>query len=94
MKLQFSPNQQDQLDAIHAIADIFEGQGLKSADFEFSVHTAGSAFSEDGFGNRLGIDEEQIFKNARAVQRRNGIEDDASSLRGMNFSVEMETGTG
>ena len=94
MKLQFNPNQSYQLDAIRSVTDIFEGQELKSADFEFSVHTAGSFFSEMGFGNRLTIDEEQILKNVKTIQLRNGIKNGAFSLCGMNFSVEMETGTG
>ena len=94
MKLHFDPNQPYQLDAIRAVTDIFEGQELKSADFEFSVNSAGSLFTEMGFGNRLSIDEEQILKNVTAIQQRNGIKNEASSLYGMNFSIEMETGTG
>ena len=94
MKLHFDPHQTYQLDAIRAVTDVFEGQELKSADFEFSVRTAGCIFSEMGFGNRLTINEEQILQNVRTVQLRNGIKNEALSLYGMNFSVEMETGTG
>ena len=94
MKLHFDPNQPYQIDAVRAITGIFEGQELKDVDFEFSVHTAGSIFSEEGFGNKLTIDEEQVLKNVRAIQQRNGIETEESGLCGMNFSVEMETGTG
>ena len=94
MKLQFDPHQPYQLDAIRSITDIFEGQDLKSADFEFSMHNAGSFMSDEGFGNKLTIDDEQILKNVTAIQQRNGIENRALSLQGMNFSVEMETGTG
>ena len=92
MKLHFDPNQPYQLDAIRAVTDIFVGQELRSG--AFSLHTAGEMFSETGFGNRLFVDEEQILKNVLAIQRRNGIESAASGLHGMNFSVEMETGTG
>ncbi|MDR2145621.1 MAG: DEAD/DEAH box helicase family protein [Tannerella sp.] len=94
MKFHFNPHQPYQLDAIRSITDIFEGQDLKSADFEFSVQTAGTVFSEEGFGNRLTIDEEQILKNVKTIQQRNGIKNESFSLQGMNFSVEMETGTG
>ncbi len=94
MKLHFDSNQPYQLDAIRSVTDIFEGQDLKSNDFEFSLHTAGSMFSEEGFGNNLTISEEQILNNVQVIQQRNGIKNEALSLHGMNFSVEMETGTG
>jgi type III restriction enzyme len=94
MKLHFDPNQPYQLDAIRAVTDVFEGQELSNNDFEFSLSAAGSMLSEDGFGNKLNIDEERILKNVKAVQEKNGIEGAGSELLGMNFSVEMETGTG
>jgi type III restriction enzyme len=94
MNLRFDPNQPYQLDAIRAVADVFEGQGLRGGEFEFSLGAAGAMFSEDGFGNRLCIDEGQIAENVRKIQARNGIENDGLGLHGMNFSVEMETGTG
>jgi len=50
MKLHFDPHQSYQLDAIRSVTDIFEGQSLKGNDFEFSVHTGGCLFSENGFG--------------------------------------------
>jgi len=51
-------------------------------------------FSENGFGNKLSISEAQILKNVLDIQKRNGIENKTLSLQGMNFSIEMETGTG
>ena len=89
MKLHFDSNQQYQLDAIRAVTDIFEGQDL----FENSSNTEG-ILMKMSFENELTIDEEQILKNVKAIQQRNGIENTASDLLGMNFSVEMETGTG
>jgi type III restriction enzyme len=94
MKLHFSPNQPYQLDAIRAITDVFEGQKLSNSDFEFSLNATGAMLSENGFGNKLSISETQILKNVMAIQKRNGIENKALNLQGMNFSVEMETGTG
>jgi restriction endonuclease len=35
MKLHFDPNQSYQLDAIRAITDVFEGQGLQGGGFGF-----------------------------------------------------------
>jgi len=94
MKLHFSPNQPYQLDAIRSITDIFEGQKLSNNDFEFSLSATGAMFSENGFGNKLSISEAQILKNVLDIQKQNGIENKTLSLQGMNFSIEMETGTG
>lgn len=94
MKLHFDSNQEYQLDAIKAITDIFEGQPLSGGDFEFSVSSAGALLSENGLGNRLTLSEEQILENVKFIQQRNEIEEKVSELQGMNFSVEMETGTG
>lgn len=46
-----------------------------------------------GFGNRLALGEGAILKNLRGVQARNGIER-SGELDGMDFTTEMETGTG
>lgn len=94
MKLQFDSNQQYQWDAIKSITDIFEGQPLCSGDFEFIQSAPGTLLTENGFGNKLTISEEHILQNVRTIQQRNGIKEPVSELQGMNFSVEMETGTG
>ena len=94
MKLQFDPNQDYQKQAIDAVVDIFEGQPLNSSDLEFSLTEGSLQFSENGVGNRVSLTEEQVLKNVQEVQKRNGIEPVSNKLDGMNFSVEMETGTG
>ncbi|MEW6087505.1 MAG: DEAD/DEAH box helicase family protein [bacterium] len=93
MKLHFDPNQQYQHDAINSIVNIFEGQPLNQGDFGFSFQNESLFLNEDGIGNRLSISEEQIFKNLRDIQRLNEIAI-TEKLDGLNFSVEMETGTG
>ncbi|MFH1288040.1 MAG: DEAD/DEAH box helicase family protein [bacterium] len=93
MKLHFDPNQQYQLDAINSIVNIFEGQPLTQSDFGFSFQPESCLLNEVGVGNRLSISEEQILKNIQAVQKTNGIAE-SEKLDGLNFSVEMETGTG
>jgi type III restriction enzyme len=103
MKLHFDSNQEYQIDAIRAVTDIFEGQPLSGGDFEFSLTQTGVLLSENGVGNRLTLTEEQIWKNVKSIQQRNEIDNPLNPplLRGnfkipngMNFSVEMETGTG
>ncbi|MFP4461844.1 MAG: DEAD/DEAH box helicase family protein, partial [Thermotogota bacterium] len=93
MKLQFDPNQDYQKQAINAIVDIFEGQPLSSNELDFTLTHGSLSLSENGVGNNVVLTDEQILKNVQEVQQRNGIES-ISELDGMNFSIEMETGTG
>jgi type III restriction enzyme len=94
MKLQFDGNQSYQWDAVKSITDIFEGQPLSSGDFEFTQSSAGALLTENGFGNNLTLSAEQILLNVKNIQQRNEIQNAVEELQGMNFSVEMETGTG
>jgi len=94
MKLQFDSNQEYQSEAIKSITDIFEGQHLSSSDFEFTITETGTLLSENGFGNKLNLSEDQIWENVKAIQQHNAIRNSNPEFQGMNFSVEMETGTG
>ena len=46
-----------------------------------------------GIGNRLRLLDEDIHKNIKEIQLRNGLAH-SESLDSMDFTVEMETGTG
>lgn len=97
MKIQFESNQQFQLDAIQAVLDVFDGQPLAQGEYEIRFDTAGGEIvSHLGVGNRLTLDATMILANVQTVQKHNDIKQVADSLdtNGMNFSVEMETGTG
>ena len=94
MKLHFDSNQQYQLEAIKSITDIFEGQPMNGGDFEFSASSNGNLLTENGLGNMLTLSDAQILQNVKTIQVRNEIKDTKRVLMGMNFSVEMETGTG
>ncbi|MGD1073359.1 MAG: DEAD/DEAH box helicase family protein [Bryobacteraceae bacterium] len=94
MKIQFSGNQPYQLDAIQAAVDLFEGQPLAGGPFEFRYESlTGLGFTEFGCGNQIVLSPETIQSNLRAVQERNQIKP-SDKLASMDFSVEMETGTG
>ncbi len=91
MKLHFDPHQSFQLDAINAVTGIFEGQPLNQGSFDTLFGDA--LFQDAGVGNRLVLDEDQILENVQTVQKANDLTV-SDVLYGMNFSVEMETGTG
>jgi type III restriction enzyme len=55
--------------------------------------------TEMGFGNQLKLSPTEILANIKTIQERNEIEvitseKDTFLEQGLNFSVEMETGTG
>ena len=94
MKLKFDANQPFQLDAISAVLDVFEGQGKNGY-----AHIASSHDLLGVYPNQLTLDSATIQQNIRNVQKRNGISGETvpdlpAGKAGMDFSVEMETGTG
>ncbi len=102
MKLKFDSSQEYQLAAIHSIVDLFDGQPLHKGDFSIEISTDGSSQasifqSELGIGNQLILNHEAILKNLHKIQLKNdldGLPENEFHKNGMNFSVEMETGTG
>ena len=95
MKLKFDPSLQYQQDAINAVVKMFDGQPfVQTGAMAFQSLQIGGLFqTELGMGNRLTLHDDEILKNLHAVQEANGIEK-IDALQGMDFSVEMETGTG
>ena len=99
MKLHFEPDLDFQLQAIEAVCDLFRGQEVCRTEFTVtpvsSAAQAQLAFAENdlGVGNRLTLLDEEIFKNLKDIQLRNGVPPSASLASG-DFTVEMETGTG
>ena len=80
MKLQFDPNQTFQLDAVTAIADLFDGQPRDAPDFavinmgSMDALFAGHDTTAIGVGNRLVLSEDKLRENLRLIQTRNDIE--------------------
>lgn len=80
MKLQFEANQQFQLEAIGAVADLFEGQPQGPPEYAvINLGPDGGLFegqesAELGVGNRLILAPEQLQENVRTIQARNGID--------------------
>ena len=97
MKLQFEPDLDYQQDAIAAVCDLFQGQEACRTEFTISPTVAsqlpGLEEGELGIGNRLQLDEDAILENLQKVQLCNGLAQ-TQELESLNFTVEMETGTG
>ena len=94
MKLQFDSKQIHQQKAVDSIVNLFEGQGASSLETDIAL-TGGNRLirNELAIANNLELSEEQILENLRKIQFGNNIEL-STHLMDMNFSVEMETGTG
>lgn len=62
---------------------------------DVSGQEALDVFLEIGaYGNNLVLDEDTIFENLKRVQDRNGLEINDGLVDGLQFDIEMETGTG
>src|ERR1035437_8315141 len=103
MKLKFDSTLQFQTDAINSIVDLFEGQPLHKGDFtvERSSYVStgqGSIFqTELGIANNLVLPLKTIYDNLSVIQDKNALDltpKNEFERNGLNFSIEMETGTG
>lgn len=101
MILKFESDLEYQSDAVSSICDIFEGEEIFQSNFSVAPtqDDAGRLFQSStiGIGNSLKMIEEDMLANIQRIQLRNGLaQSTAASFKkeGMNFSVEMETGTG
>ena len=96
LKFQFESDLEYQKKAIKSIVDIFEGQEIARSNFSV-VSVKGDALgitqNELGIGNHLGLLDDEILENVRKIQLKNGLPL-SKELSSMDFSVEMETGTG
>ncbi len=85
LQLKFDHSKKFQLDAIESTVKLFEGQQKFDASFV--------DFIDGVVPNKLTISETQILENLKDIQKQNQIPI-SEELDGMNFSIEMETGTG
>lgn len=107
MKFKFESNQKYQIDAINSVVGLFDGQPFDSGRLADEIrNNLGSEFNEKGqgafdlkaetgaVGNNLILGEETILENLRHVQSRNGLPVSSKLVDGLQFDIEMETGTG
>jgi type III restriction enzyme len=104
VKFTFEADLDYQRDAIDAVTGLFKGQESLTSYFTVQAHAAlsdglfdssGDQFgiSTQGYGNRLRLAPEAILENLHTAQGRIGLSPEPK-LHSMNFTVEMETGTG
>lgn len=97
MKFSFDAHLDFQRQAIDAVTGLFKGQEVMASQFTVHAHPAVHAglegFSDLGYGNMLRLDPETILANLHEVQNRTGLAPELA-LESMNFTIEMETGTG
>lgn len=101
VQIQFDSEQPHQIEAIQAVTDLLVGQPLATSTFEMASNSGiqGSLLNEYGMANNLVLTPEQLVENIHAVQVRNGLKPtvtpgDPESLGTLDFTSEMETGTG
>lgn len=100
MKLQFNSELDYQNEAIESITNIFKGQRQCKSNFTVvsdidESGTEGKLLTDIGVGNKLEIDEEDILKNVREIQLKNGLPPSSTMRKNdYHFDIEMETGTG
>ncbi|WP_027625586.1 type III restriction-modification system endonuclease [Clostridium lundense] len=102
MKLKFNSDLDYQKESISSIVNIFNGQTPAQSNFTVSAltdkaGTEGKLITDLGIGNKLELDEEDILKNVREIQLKNGLIPSTLADLGKNdykFTIEMETGTG
>jgi len=96
-ELKFESNLEYQREAIASITDIFKGQSVANGLFTVKKTAQEEFLNEDvsGVSNVLKLVPEEVEENVRAIQLRNGLpQSTAAEVKDMNFSVQMETGTG
>ncbi|MDB8460431.1 DEAD/DEAH box helicase family protein, partial [Turicibacter sanguinis] len=94
MKLHFDSSLDYQNKAIDSVVKLFKGQRVKQANFSVLYpEFIGREQIKTGFGNKLDLDQQQILKNLKQIQLENKLPQ-SEKLNGMNFTIEMETGTG
>lgn len=94
MKLKFQSDLAYQHQAISSVVGLFEGQPINPSNFTVSYsEESGLLQSELGVGNNVTLTKDEILKNVQKVQMKNGLPR-TDALEGINFTVEMETGTG
>lgn len=100
MMFHFESELDYQKTAIEAVCDLFRGQEICRTEFTVTRDSIDRrqmrtdlSQTDLGIGNRLTLLDDELLKNLRDIQLRNGLRP-ADELESGDFTVEMETGTG
>jgi type III restriction enzyme len=97
MQFIFEPDLSHQTAAIEAACDLFKGAEPSQGVFTVAPGAIPGqlALAERtlGYGNQCQLLDDEVLANLQAVQERGGLEVE-TALKSMNFTIEMETGTG
>ena len=110
MKFVFEAELPHQVAAIEAVVDLFVGQEERQSLFTIAPRQIAGELEYNekllGYANRSDLLEEAVLDNLHVVQNRHALpaspelnvaakgKKDAGGDYGMDFTVEMETGTG
>ncbi|MEJ5929168.1 DEAD/DEAH box helicase family protein [Corynebacterium sp. H128] len=107
MKFKFDAKQDYQIAAINSVTDLFDGQPSNAGDFLTTFLTTTELpksgnqaldldLSEEvgAVGNNFLLDEETVLENLKVVQNAQGLKPARELKDGLQFDIEMETGTG
>lgn len=100
MELKFDSTLDYQQEAIAAVRDVFKGQTTKQPLFTIADTSNQLFLREDqpsfakSIGNRLELSKDDLLRNIKAVELRNGLAVSKDLGNELNLDIEMETGTG
>lgn len=104
MKIKFNPELAHQKEAINAVIGVFDGQETFQSNFSVLSNALTNeqlglfARNNDiGIANALTLLPKELYENTRKVQLVNGLPQTETSkqvLPSLDFTIEMETGTG
>ena len=80
-------SQPHQTKAVNSIVDLFSGQIKQTSHYDIFD-------GEVVCSNNFSLDTDTILENLNGIQQRNNIKEETTTLESLDFSVEMETGTG
>lgn len=90
MHFKFSKSLDYQLEAIKAVVEVFDtGKNMLQQEGIFEMQSVSKIIS-----NSLDVTTDRLLGNIQTIQKKNKIDPVISSLDSMDFSIEMETGTG
>jgi type III restriction enzyme len=94
INFQFDDNLKYQLDAISSVTDLFEGVAKQDGGTVYrNIKRIRKIGEGDPVRNPQIVSHKRLLRNLQAVQLRNMLFMD-NELKGNNFTIEMETGTG